>query len=226
MAGFLEALDDFAKDVTDQSKALRFYASLSTVKLYVVLEYGYPKTKLENAKKVILVYTTEPDVANEAGLSTIALGVERLAQELVNLEATGLLVDEGKRNVIIPAENVFQIQALKKKAADFELKTMPEQLALTLENAIRRVVKASPMVLSAWLLGILLPEQSEYKYMVTLEYDPTVSVTEKQQIEQQLAEQVVPLLPAGEEILIGTTDELAGQRAKAEFAPFYIKLNF
>ena len=183
-------------DVTDQAKALRFYTCLGNVKLYVILEYGYPKTKENNGKKELLVYTTEPtELLESSGLSTVTLGIERLAQELKTLGAAGLLVDEGKRDVIIPAENVFQVQALKKKAADFKLKTMPEQLSLTLENEIRRVVKTTPDVLSAWLLGILLPGKSDYEYMVTLEYAPTADSAEKKHLVQQIAAQVIPLLP-------------------------------
>ncbi|WP_253284144.1 hypothetical protein [Ligilactobacillus animalis] len=45
VAEFLDALDEFVADVTDQAKALRFYTCLGNVKLYVILEYGYPKTK-------------------------------------------------------------------------------------------------------------------------------------------------------------------------------------
>lgn len=227
VAEFLDALDEFVADVTDQAKALRFYTCLGNVKLYVILEYGYPKIKENDGKKELLVYTTEPTkLLENAGLSTVALGIERLAQELKTLGAAGMLVDEGKRDVIIPAENVFQVQALKKKAADFKLKTVPEQLSLTLENEIRRVVKTAPDVLSAWLLGILLPGKSDYEYMVTLEYAPTVASAEKERLAQQIAAQVTPLLPDGTELLIGTTAELAGERAKRDFAPFYIKLNF
>lgn len=227
VAEFLDALDEFVADVTDQAKALRFYTCLGNVKLYVILEYGYPKIKENDGKKELLVYTTEPtELLENAGLSTVALGIERLAQELKTLGAAGMLVDEGKRDVIIPAENVFQVQALKKKAADFKLKTVPEQLSLTLENEIRRVVKTAPDVLSAWLLGILLPGKSDYEYMVTLEYAPTVASAEKERLAQQIAAQVTPLLPDGTELLIGTTAELAGERAKRDFAPFYIKLNF
>lgn len=227
VAEFLDALDEFVADVTDQAKALRFYTCLGNVKLYVILEYGYPKTKENDGKKELLVYTTEPTkLLENAGLSTVALGIERLAQELKTLGAAGMLVDEGKRDVIIPAENVFQVQALKKKAADFKLKTVPEQLSLTLENEIRRVVKTAPDVLCAWLLGILLPGKSDYEYMVTLEYAPTVASAEKERLAQQIAAQVTPLLPDGTELLIGTTAELAGERAKRDFAPFYIKLNF
>ena len=43
---FLAALDDFVADIADQTKALRFYTCLGNVKLYVLLEYGYPKVKI------------------------------------------------------------------------------------------------------------------------------------------------------------------------------------
>ena len=43
---------------------------------------------------------------------------------------------------------------------------------------------------------------------------------------KQIAENVTPLLADGQELFIGTTEELAGKKAKQEFAPFYIKLNF
>ncbi|WP_333790272.1 hypothetical protein [Ligilactobacillus animalis] len=51
VAEFLDALDEFVADVTDQAKALRFYTCLGNVKLYVILEYGYPKTKKMMVKK-------------------------------------------------------------------------------------------------------------------------------------------------------------------------------
>ncbi|WP_304653117.1 enhanced serine sensitivity protein SseB C-terminal domain-containing protein [uncultured Ligilactobacillus sp.] len=224
---FLAALDDFVADVTDQNKALRFYTCLGNVKLYVLLEYGYPKVKINGDKKELLVYTSEPtELLNADGLSTVALGLERLAQELKNLAASGLLVDEATRNVSIPADNIFYVQALQKKATDFKLKTMPEQATLTLENVIRRIVKAIPEVTSAWLLGILLPGKNAYQYMVILEYDLTAINEVKQTTAKQIAENVTPLLADGQEIFIGTTEELAGKKAKQEFAPFYIKLNF
>ena len=62
--------------------------------------------------------------------------------------------------------------------------------------------------------------------MVTLEYASTVASAEKERLAQQIAAQVTPLLPDGTELWIGTTAELAGERAKRDFAPFYIKLNF
>lgn len=224
---FLAALDDFVADVTDQTKALRFYTCLGNVKLYVILEYGYPKVKINGDKKELLVYTSEPtEQLNAAGLSTVALGLERLAQELKNSAASGLLVDEATRNVSIPADNVFYVQNLRKKAADFKLKTMPEQLTLTLENEIRRIVKTIPDITSAWLLGILLPGKNDYQYMVALEYALPATNEVKQTVAKQIAENVTPLLADGQEIFIGTTEELAGKKAKQEFAPFYIKLNF
>lgn len=224
---FLAALDDFVADVTDQAKALRFYTCLGNVKLYVLLEYGYPKVKINGDKKELLVYTSEPtELLNADGLSTVALGLERLAQELKNLAASGLLVDEATRNVSIPADNIFYVQALRKKATDFKLKTMPEQATLTLENVIRRIIKSIPEVTSAWLLGILLPGKNAYQYMVILEYALTATNEVKQTTAKQIAENVTPLLADGQEIFIGTTEELAGKKAKQEFAPFYIKLNF
>lgn len=227
MTEFLAALDDFVADVTDQAKALRFYTCLGNVKLYVLLEYGYPKVKINGDKKELLVYTSEPiELLKSDGLSTVALGLERLAQELKNLAASGLLVDEATRNVSIPADNVFYVQTLRKKATDFKLKTMPEQATLTLENVIRRIVKAIPEITSVWLLGILLPGKNAYQYMVTLEYALTATNEVKQKMVKQIAENVTPLLADGQEIFIGTTEELAGKKAKQEFAPFYIKLNF
>ena len=227
MTEFLAALDDFVADVTDQAKALRFYTCLGNVKLYVLLEYGYPKVKINGDKKELLVYTSEPnELLKSDGLSTVALGLERLAQELKNLAASGLLVDEATRNVSIPADNVFYVQTLRKKATDFKLKTMPEQATLTLENVIRRIVKAIPEITSVWLLGILLPGKNAYQYMVTLEYALTATNEVKQKTVKQIAENVTPLLADGQEIFIGTTEELAGKKAKQEFAPFYIKLNF
>lgn len=227
MTEFLAALDDFVADVTDQAKALRFYTCLGNVKLYVLLEYGYPKVKINGNKKELLVYTSEPtELLKSDGLSTVALGLERLAQELKNLAASGLLVDEATRNVSIPADNVFYVQTLRKKATDFKLKTMPEQATLTLENVIRRIVKAIPEITSVWLLGILLPGKNAYQYMVTLEYALTATNEVKQKTVKQIAENVTPLLADGQEIFIGTTEELAGKKAKQEFAPFYIKLNF
>lgn len=227
MTEFLAALDDFIADVTDQAKALRFYTCLGNVKLYVLLEYGYPKVKINGDKKELLVYTSEPtELLKSDGLSTVALGLERLAQELKNLAASGLLVDEATRNVSIPADNVFYVQTLRKKATDFKLKTMPEQATLTLENVIRRIVKAIPEITSVWLLGILLPGKNAYQYMVTLEYALTATNEVKQKTVKQIAENVTPLLADGQEIFIGTTEELAGKKAKQEFAPFYIKLNF
>lgn len=224
---FLAALDDFVADVTDQTKALRFYTCLGNVKLYVLLEYGYPKVKINGDKKELLVYTSEPtELLNADGLSTVALGLERLAQELKSLAASGLLVDEATRNVSIPADNVFYVQALRKKATDFKLKTMPEQATLTLENVIRRIVKTIPEITSAWLLGVLLPGKNDYQYMVTLEYAVTATNEVKQTTAKQIAENVMPLLADGQEVFIGTTEELAGKKAKQEFAPFYIKLNF
>lgn len=227
MTEFLAALDDFVADVTDQAKALRFYTCLGNVKLYVLLEYGYPKVKINGDKKELLVYTSEPtELLKSDGLSTVALGLERLAQELKNLAASGLLVDEATRNVSIPADNVFYVQTLRKKATDFKLKTMPEQATLTLENVIRRIVKAIPEITSVWLLGILLPGKNAYQYMVTLEYALTATNEVKQKTVKQIAENVTPLLADEQEIFIGTTEELAGKKAKQEFAPFYIKLNF
>lgn len=227
MTEFLAALDDFVADVTDQAKALRFYTCLGNVKLYVLLEYGYPKVKINGNKKELLVYTSEPtELLKSDGLSTVALGLERLAQELKNLAASGLLVDEATRNVSIPADNVFYVQTLRKKATDFKLKTMPEQATLTLENVIRRIVKAIPEITSVWLLGILLPGKNAYQYMVTLEYALTATNEVKQKTVKQIAENVTPLLADEQEIFIGTTEELAGKKAKQEFAPFYIKLNF
>lgn len=227
MTEFLAALDDFVADVTDQAKALRFYTCLGNVKLYVLLEYGYPKVKINGDKKELLVYTSEPtELLKSDGLSTVALGLERLAQELKNLAASGLLVDEATRNVSIPADNIFYVQTLRKKATDFKLKTMPEQATLTLENVIRRIVKAIPEITSVWLLGILLPGKNTYQYMVTLEYALTATNEVKQKTVKQIAENVTPLLADGQEIFIGTTEELAGKKAKQEFAPFYIKLNF
>lgn len=227
MTEFLAALDDFVADVTDQAKALRFYTCLGNVKLYVLLEYGYPKVKINGDKKELLVYTSEPtELLKSDGLSTVALGLERLAQELKNLAASGLLVDEATRNVSIPADNVFYVQTLRKKATDFKLKTMPKQATLTLENVIRRIVKAIPEITSVWLLGILLPGKNAYQYMVTLEYALTATNEVKQKTVKQIAENVTPLLADGQEIFIGTTEELAGKKAKQEFAPFYIKLNF
>ncbi len=114
----------------------------------------------------------------------------------------------------------------KKKAATFKLKTLPEQGTLILENEIRRIVKAHPEVTSAWLLGILLPGKNNYQYMVTLEYSLTATNEVKQVTPKQIAENVTPLLADGQELFIGTTEELAGKKAKQEFAPFYIKLNF
>ena len=147
---FLAALDDFAADIADQTKALRFYTCLGNVKLYVLLEYGYPKVKINGDKKELLVYTSEPtELLKVDGLSTVALGLDRLAQELKNSAASGLLVDEATRNIGIPADNVFYVQNLQKKAATFKLKTLPEQGTLILENEIRRIVKAHPEVISA-----------------------------------------------------------------------------
>ena len=48
----------------------------------------------------------------------------------------------------------------------------------------------------------------------------------KQVTPKQIAENVTPLLADGQELFIGTTEELEGKKAKQEFAPFYIKLNF
>ncbi len=128
---FLAALDDFVADIADQTKALRFYTCLGNVKLYVLLEYGYPKVKINGDKKELLVYTSEPtELLKVDGLSTVALGLDRLAQELKNLAASGLLVDEATRNISIPADNVFYVQNLQKKAATFKLKTLPEQGSL------------------------------------------------------------------------------------------------
>ena len=218
---FLAALDDFVADIADQTKALRFYTCLGNVKLYVLLEYGYPKVKINGDKKELLVYTSEPtELLKVDGLSTVALGLDRLAQELKNSAASGLLVDEATRNISIPADNVFYVQNLQKKAATFKLKT------LILENEIRRIVKAHPEVTSAWLLGILLPGKNNYQYMVTLEYSLTATNEVKQVTPKQIAENVTPLLADGQELFIGTTEELAGKKAKQEFAPFYIKLNF
>ena len=72
---FLAALDDFVADIADQTKALRFYTCLGNVKLYVLLEYGYPKVKINGDKKELLVYTSEPtELLKVDGLSTVALG--------------------------------------------------------------------------------------------------------------------------------------------------------
>lgn len=64
------------------------------------------------------------------------------------------------------------------------------------------------------------------KYMVALEYALTATNEVKQATIKQIAENVTPLLADGQEIFIGTTEELAGKKAKQEFTPFYIKLNF
>lgn len=220
---FKEYCRAYKQDPADETVATKFYTLLGQVKLYVVLEYGICQLKKDAHGPYLPVYTTEPRIDPEgSGLAVVQLGIKRLIQEVLTLKAQSLVIDPAKIGLALPRTTLEQLEKLLYQAQNFKLKKMPAEKTLMLENNLRKVIKQDERVKAAWLLGILLADASEYKYVAILEYtDENIAEDEKFTLAERLAKTVTNLVD--EEVLFGSTTETVGAKVKQEFVPFYIK---
>lgn len=193
---------------------------LGQVKLMPVLQYGVYKTATNEHGSYLPVYTKE-----QPGSVTVGLTLKQLYKEMSDLKVQSILVDPKSLDLKISKIDIYNILELVRKASGFKLKLMPFEKTVELENKLRASLKKHSEIDKAWLLGIMVPGEDEYKYVLILEYNEAISALAKRDIHESLAEKVYDLLP-GEEFLIGSSDELAGSKAKADFAPFFIRRTY
>lgn len=221
---FKECCLAYKQTPTDEGVVAKFYTLLGQVKLYVVLEYGVCQLRQTEAGSVLCAYTEEPKLdPNVSGLAVVRLGIERLIQEVLEMHAQSLAIDPGEVDLEISKEQLEQLKQLLVQARNFKLKKLPPEKTLTLENSLRRVIKQDDRIRAAWVVGILLATETEYKYVTIIEYASSgVSGDEQIEFAKSLAEATMTVVGDGE-VLFGSTDEVVGAKVKEKFVPFYIK---